>query len=323
MRIDKKKIKKVLLITLTNIGDIVLTTPVVSALKREFSDAQLDVMVGPQGRDIFGKHPAISGVIIYDKHIRVREKRHLVQRLRRERYDLVVDLKNTLFPMLIGSRYRTSLMQKTPREAVHKRDFHLSKLIFLGIDTKDAPFSIYVSAKDRDYIDILLKGLPDKDRFVAMSPASKSLIKRWKKDGFARLGDRLARELGISVVMVGGKEDIPLISEIIEGMESNPINLAGLTNIPQLAYLLERASLLITNDSAPMHVGCASGTDVLAIFGPTDPRKYGPRGKNDKVVRRELQCSPCEAAQCKSKHECMRMISVDDVYNVVKEMVNS
>ncbi|MFH1753365.1 MAG: glycosyltransferase family 9 protein [Candidatus Omnitrophota bacterium] len=321
MKIDKTKIKRILLITLTNIGDIVLTTPVVSALNREFPDAELDVMVGPGGKDIFKKHAMVSRVVIYDKLIPMREKMRLIRRLRRERYDLVVDLKNTLFPILIGSRYRTSFVQPAQRRCVHKRDFHLSKLKFLGIDGKDAPFSIQVSAEERDYIDGLLQDVPKGEGFVVMSPSAKSLIKRWKKEGFATLADRLARELGFSIIMIGDKSDAGLISDIIGRMESKPLNFAGLTNIPQLAYLLQNARLIITNDSAPMHVGCAAGADVLAIFGPTDPRKYGPLGSNDRIIRRELECSPCEAAQCKRRHECMDMITVDEVAAAAKDML--
>ena len=79
--------------------------------------------------------------------------------------------------------------------------------------------------------------------------------------------------------------------------------------------------LLITNDSAPLHVGCAVGTDVLAIFGPTDPAKYGPRGRNDRVIRKEMDCSPCEVAQCKSRHECMKAVTVEEVYRAAREML--
>ena len=104
-------------------------------------------------------------------------------------------------------------------------------------------------------------------------------------------------------------------------MKNKVYNLAGRTSITQLAGLLKRARLLITNDSAPMHLGCAVGTRVLALFGPTDPCKYGPHGKGDRVVRKGLHCSPCELAQCKFNHECMKSISADEVFGVAKEML--
>lgn len=321
MKIAKKDVKRILLITLTNIGDIILTTPLISALDREFPKARLDIMVGPSGRDIFIHHPRIFKVIIYNKHLPLQEKQRLIRKLKNIRYDLVVDLKNSLFPILIGSRYRTSPIQTAPKKVVHKKEFHLWKLRSLGIEAGDEPFSIHITKKDRDYIDALLRDVPNKERLVAISPTARSLIKRWKTSGFAQVGDRLKEELDISIVMIGDQADRDVIDEIIEEMRSKPFNFAGLTTIPQLACLLEKSHLLITNDSAPMHVGYAVGVNVLAIFGPTDPQKYGPRGKSDKVIRKELHCSPCEKAQCRFKHECMRLISVDEVYQAARDML--
>ena len=89
----------------------------------------------------------------------------------------------------------------------------------------------------------------------------------------------------------------------------------------QLAHLLKKAKLLVTNDSAPMHLAAAMDTRVLAIFGPTDPAKYGPQGANHRVIRKALDCSPCEVAQCKFNHECMSSISVDEVFEAAKDML--
>ncbi|NQT05906.1 MAG: glycosyltransferase family 9 protein [Candidatus Omnitrophica bacterium] len=321
MMIDKKSVKRILLITLTNIGDIVLTTPLISALDKEFPGARLDIMVGPFGKDIFVNHPKVFKVIIYNKHLPLQEKRRLVQKLKSIKYDLVVDLKNTLFPMLIGSKYRTSPIQTAPKDVVHKKDFHLWKLKALGIEVSDAPFSLHVSDKDREYVDRLLENIPNSDNLITVSPTSKSLIKRWKQSGFARICERLIKEKGASIAMIGDDNDRGLIDDVIEQMDSRAYNLAGRTTIPQLAHLLMKSRLLITNDSAPMHIGHAVETRVLAIFGPTDPKKYGPRGRYDRIIRKDLGCSPCETAQCKTKHECMELISDDDVFNAAAEML--
>lgn len=321
MKLQRDQIRRILLITLTNVGDIVLTTPVVSALKKELPHARLDIMVGPHGKDMFIKDPRIFKVVVYDKHIPMAHKRRLVQKLKRTHYDLVVDLKNTLFPMLIGSRYRTSPIQVAPKDVVHKKDFHLWKLKFLGMETRGAELSIHVSQEDMAHIDKLLSSLDRKKRIVVVSPTAKSLIKRWSKKGFADLSDRLIEDFGVEIVMIGDVRDREVIDEIIKKMDGAPLNLAGYTTIPQLAYLLGISRLLITNDSAPMHVGYAAGTNVLAIFGPTDPNKYGPRGKNDKIIRKDLSCSPCEVARCRYMHECMKAIGVNDVYKAAKEIL--
>ena len=157
MKIEKNDIKRILLITLSNIGDIILTTPAVSVLEKEFPGARLDVMVGPQGENIFKTHPRVFKVIIYDKHIPVKQKRRLIAKLRNMKYDLIVDLRNTLFPFLVGAKYRTSPIQKPPEGGLlHKRDLHLWKLKQLGINTDGSYFSISVGKDDENYINNLI-----------------------------------------------------------------------------------------------------------------------------------------------------------------------
>lgn len=321
MRIDKKEVKRILLITLTNIGDIILTTPVISVLDKHFPEARLDIMVGPSGKDIFNNHPRIFKVIIYDKHLPLFDKRRFVKKLRSIKYDLVVDLKNTLFPMLIGSKYRTSPIQIAPQDVMHKKESHLWKLKALGLNVDNAQFFMYTTKKDEEHVDRLLETIQSKDNFVVISPTSRSLIKRWKEDGFLLLSEKLAGKLALEIVMIGDKLDREVIEKMTEKSSQKIHNFAGMTSIPQLACLLKKSKLLITNDSAPMHVGIAAERKVLAIFGPTDHRKYGPRGEEGRVVRKELDCSPCESARCKSSHECMKLITVDEVYNTAREML--
>jgi len=323
MKIDKRDVKRILLITLTNVGDIILTTPVIAALHKAFPDARLDVMVGPLGKSIFVNHPNVFKVIIYDKHISISEKKRLLRKLRHMKYNLVIDLKNSVFPVLIGSRYKTTPLQMVHKDIVHKRDFHLWKLRHFDIDTSDVPFSIHVSRKDEDYIDSLLRQISNRDKLITVNPTAKSLIKRWKKDGFAQLCDRLNKELGATVVMIGERSDRETVDEIARDMKTGTVNLAGMTTIPQLAHLIRNSRLLISNDSAPMHVASAVGAKVLAIFGPTDPNKYGPLGRDDRIIRKQLHCSPCEIAQCKFGHECMESITVDEVYNAAREMLSA
>jgi len=313
-----------LIITLSNIGDIILTTPVLDVLGKEFPEGRVDVMVGPQGKDIFKHHPRIFKVIVYDKHIPVMEKRRLIRKLRRINYDLIVDLRNTLFPYLVGSKYKTTPLHKIPSAfLLHKKDAHLWKLKELAIDTSQAQFSVFIPPSDELYVENLLDKIPGKENIIVMSPGAKSLIKKWKKECFSELADRLIEELDAPLVMVGDQNDVDLVSDIQKGMKNKAYNLAGRTSITQLAHLLRKSRLLIANDSAPMHLGTAMGTKVLAIFGPTDPRKYGPRGEHDRVIRKELDCSPCEIAQCKFNHECMKSISTEKVFSTASRMLRN
>ncbi|MBL7071165.1 MAG: glycosyltransferase family 9 protein [Candidatus Omnitrophica bacterium] len=320
MKVDKDKIKKILFITLSNIGDIILTTPAVRVLRESFPGARLDVMVGPNGAELFDGHPAVSGVIIYDKHAVINDKRNLLRKLRKNKYDLVVDMKNTLFPFLVGAKYRTSLVHTPPMDLKHKKRQHLWKLSTIGLGVEDADFYVYLTREDEEYIGNIISKMDRARPIIALSPGAKSDIKKWPKEKFSLLADKLIKELGAQVIMVGDNSDKDLIGEIAS-KNTEVVDLSGKTTLRQLASALKHSDLLVTNDSAPLHLAGAVNTDVLAIFGPTDPASYGPTGKEDRVLRKELHCSPCEKAQCDFEHECMRSIEVDEAFRLVKEML--
>ena len=323
MKIDKSKVKRILFISLSNVGDIILTTPIMRVLSENFPEARMDIMVGPNGVELFKKHPAVFKVITYDKHIPMGDKRRLVRKLRQVKYDLIIDMRNSLFPFLVGARYRTSPIQVPPKTIKHKKQQHLWKLSSIGLDVSDAHFYVHIPQEDNDYIDRIMIDFDKNRPIVAISPGAKSEIKRWSKEGYAELTDRLIRQLDTQVIMIGDSADSVLIKEIIIPLKNNDIiDLSGRTTLCQLASLLKRCDLLITNDSAPLHLAGAVGTKVLAIFGPTDPKAYGPTGSEDRVARKELHCSPCGKAQCEFERECMGYIKVDEVFKIAKEMIS-
>lgn len=321
MIIDKAQVKRILVITLSNVGDIILTTPVVSALSREFPKARIDIMVGPSGKEIFEKDPRIYKVIVYDKRLPIAQKRRLQLKLKRLEYDLITDLRNTIFPLLLGPKFRTATIEHFPRDIVHAKRKHLYRLVSLGIKNLDEPSYIYIPDDDERYISTLLKESGIVDPIVVISPGAKSHLKRWALEGFADTADRLIGECGASVVFVGILDDADIISRIAGKMKNKAHNFVDKINIRQLAALLNRSKLLITNDSAPLHIGCAVGTKVLSIFGPTDPDKYGPTGEMDVVVRAKLSCAPCERAECSCNYECMKLIQPDEVFEAAKLMI--
>lgn len=321
MIIDKTEVKRILVITLSNLGDIILTTPVVASLRREFPDSRIDVLVGPSGREVFEKDRNIFKVIIYDKHMPIMGKRRLQLKLKKLNYDLVVDLRNTILGLLIGPKYRTATIQHFPSNIVHSIDKHLHRLKSLGIEACERRPYIHIAQEDEAYVSGLLKASGVREDFVVISPGAKSHLKRWTQEGFAAVADRLAGECKADIVFIGSGEDEAIVAGVIKKMRHKPHNFTNKTSVRQLGDLLKRSRLLITNDSAPLHLGCALGARVLAIFGPTDPRKYGPIGEFDVVINKKLFCSPCEDAVCKSNYECMSLISPGDVFDSAKMMV--
>jgi heptosyltransferase II len=321
MEIDKSLVKRILVITLSNVGDIILTTPVIRALAKEFPDARIDIMVGPSGKEIFEKDPRIFKTIVYDKHLPMIQKRRLQQKLAKLHYDLIVDLKNTIFPLLLGPKFRTATIQRFPKAIQHSSKKHLYRLKSLGMDDLEERSYIYIPAEDEQYIDKFIKDHNITDPIVVINPGAKSHLKRWMAEGFAEVADRLVSECKASVILIGMPEDKEVVGKVLFKMKEKHYNLVGKTNIRQLAALLKRAKVLVTNDSAPLHLGCAVGTKVLAIFGPTSPEKYGPTGDLDIVMSTKLSCSPCESATCKFNYECMKLIPSEDVFETAKLMV--
>jgi heptosyltransferase-2 len=321
MQIDKPLVKRMLVITLSNVGDVILTTPVIRLLAKEFPDSRIDIMCGPSGKAIFEKDPRIFKTIIYDKHLPMVQKRRLQLKLGKLSYDLIVDLKNTIFPLLLGPKFRTATIQRFPKSVTHSAKRHLYRLASLGIKNLAEEPYIYIPPEDEAYVSNLLKDNNIREPIVVINPGAKSHLKRWMPEGFAEVADRLVEECGASVVFVGMDEDKEVVAKILFKMKKKSCNLVGKTNIRQLAALLKKAKLLITNDSAPLHLGCAVKTKVLAIFGPTDPDKYGPTGDLDIVMSTKLSCSPCESATCKYSYECMKLIAAQEVFETAKLMV--
>ncbi|MFH1406870.1 MAG: glycosyltransferase family 9 protein [Candidatus Omnitrophota bacterium] len=310
--------RKILVITLSNIGDAILTTPVVQALRKNFPDAAIDILAGPRAAEVFKGDPRVHKTIVYDKHQSLAEKIKLIKRLRENHYHTAIDLRNTLIPLLIGVKHRTPLFFRKPRGVFYKKDAHLFRLKQAGVDIAGAELDIWISAQDQLYIDSLLADTGK--NFIAVAPGARSDTKRWSEEKFTSLCEKFTR-LNIPLALTGDGADEKIAQFIVERINSAKIlNLCGRTTLAQLAALLKRSKVLISNDSAVMHIAAAVKTPVVAIFGPTNPGKYAPRGEKDIIIRKDIPCSPCERAQCQRTHQCLEKIGVEEVYNAAKKI---
>jgi len=321
---NKTKIKRILVITLSNAGDIILTTPVVEALLKEFPSAELDVMVGPSGKEIFSAHKKIREVIIYDKKCPNLAKFTLFLKLRKKGYDLVADLRNTIFPLILRPRFATNPFRYRSRGRMHKAGAHLLRLKEIGIDAPGAVPFIPETESDKKHVEGLLRGLGGKP-FVVVSPGAKSHVKRWPLKNFAALSDMIKEKLGYEVALAGDENDRVVIERILHRMKTKPLDLLEKTNIRELAIIVRKSAFIITNDSAPLHLVSAVGARILAFFGPTDEKKYGPfTAAASKVLRKDIACAPCEVPQCinvENKYECLKSISTEEAFEAVKELL--
>ncbi len=186
----------------------------------------------------------------------------------------------------------------------------------IGIQSREAVFNLPVLDQDRDAANDLLMhcGIKTPELLVAVNPMAKWETKLWDNLKFANLADRLIEQANADVIFTGGQEDREAIEDIISSMKARAANLAGKTDLKTLAALYEKTSIVVSTDTGPMHLAAAIGTSVVALFGPTAPWRTGPFGASHKIIRANLECSPCFKRQCNTI-DCMKQITVDQVFD--------
>lgn len=324
-RLGKSEIHNILVITLSNLGDVILTFPVIDILKRDFPEARLSIVAGPKAETLFKENPYIYRTYIFDKAKSGLQKFSWLMELRGQKFDLVVDLRNTAIPFLIQAKYSTPLQIFKPK-TMHMKTKHLNRLksVFNFETESQIRYALFRNEKDIQYIDRVVRNKigVGKKIFVA-APGAANHIKRWTPEGFGRVCDQLAEFSNTKIVFVGDANDKGIVDDISLLMHSDFLNLCGETTITQLAELLRRSTLALTNDSAVMHLASYLDIPVVAIFGPTDPRKYGPWSSASTAVRKDIFCSPCEKPGCAYQHECMKHLQPEEVFSAVQRLLKT
>lgn len=312
----KPPIKNILVITLSNLGDVVLTTPVLAVLRDAFKEADISILVGNRPPGLFEGHSWIRRVYVYDKSASLAEKWKLMKNLRAGHFDLAVDLRRTLIPYIIGThRVLPSLYALRRRNKQHVVDEHLSVLDPLHIPHRTTPAPSFFSNGFSENVEAYAKekGLDIQKPFIVIAPGARSHIKRWPAERFGLLAEHLHQAYDWPVVLMGDENEKPIAEQVRRGREHFVMDLSGETSIRCAAALIGRSALVVTNDSAALHLADQQDRPVVAIFGPTDEGRYGPRGKRSRILRKHLFCAPCRKAQCVYRHECMQELSEDEV----------
>ena len=323
---------KILFVTLSNVGDVVLTLPGLDLLREAFPGAQLTVLAGPRAAGIFEGNSSISRFIAFDKHGPFKKKLELFLALRSEGFDLVVDLRNALFGRLLGKAH---IHRMVARRALtghfSRRHLQVVRNGLLSIwqslrlaEGMPSPASLPVSAGDSRYVDSLLKeqGITA-GKFVVMSAGARSSLKRWPLESFAECAGRIYKEYGLKVALVGEKDEAAVSAAIITLCPEGAVDLCGRTSFLQLAGLLKKSRLLLTNDSANLHCAGYLGVPAVAVFGPTDEKAYGPWENTGIAVVNPVPCRPCMRAQCSlARRACMDDVAVAGVMEAVKQLLS-
>ena len=369
---QNRDFRKILLIKLSAMGDVVQTFPVLNKLRRRYPAARLDWLVTPALAELLAHNAAITNVIEFFRDewstpwraAPYASAARLVAMLRAAEYDLVLDLQGQLrsavfafasgAPVRIGfdkpraDVWRTAA-RKIPDEAkkhawqgaregswlaytahiplptldVHPVERYLGVGPMLGLDDGAADFSFPIPQEASTRIDALFDyyGIV-KAKVVAMAPGTNWDTKQWRGDAFAEVARHFLQK-GFAVVLIGSDRERAVCEEVAR-LAPGTVNLAGETTLPELAALIRRAAICVTNDSGPMHLAVALGRPVVSIFGPTDPVWAGPYRRDGAVLRAELPCSPCylrELRRCGYGHACMQEVSAAAVIERMESML--
>lgn len=306
--------KRILVVSQTNIGDVVLTCPVIDILRHDFPKAKLDVVAGPKAVSLFAGNPNF-GIKVFDKQAPFRQKVTWFLDLFFTHYDCVVDLRRTGLALFLMPKYAAPLT--APALEAHKKLMHLNRLRQVYDFESPSPkqYAILTTKEDEMFFEGAVAPALQGRSFVVIAPGAADSAKRWHPQGFAAVADHLAATH--KVVFVGDTRDAEIVEDIQGRMKSLSISLAGKINLRQLAFVLKQCSWALTHDSGVMHLACYFNVPVVALWGPTDVNRYAPWSVKSVIIRNNGKCVRCHDPKSNELHNCMSFIQVEDVINAI------
>ena len=272
--------ERLLVITLSNIGDLVLTTPVFEALARHYPGVPIDIFGDARSAALLAAAPYAGETFLYDKRGGWPARFALLRALRRRRYLVVVDLRGPLVGRLLRAE-RSLCKPRRRRLDQHAVDEHFAALAPLLADNTPPPCRLYLSSVDIEAARKLLSTLPGA-RWLAVAPGANWPGKKWSREGYRELLLHAAQCFDGAIIL-GSPQDVA-DAQAIASQDLPCLNTAGTTDLRTAAALLARAAAFVGNDSGLGHIAAAMGTPSLTLFGPGNPQRYGPRGPHARIV---------------------------------------
>lgn len=324
----------------SSIGDIVHALPALARLRRHWPSAKISWLVTPACAGLVKNHPMIDDVILfkrnrwgdagYNPKAFIELIRFAID-LRRRRFDLVIDFQGLFRSGLMtlatgaprrvgfanareGAKFAYTRQIDCSWENDHAVERYLKITTALGCPDDPIEFPLAVDDADRQHIQNLI---PPHVRYAVLLPGTFWPTKRWPVERFAAIVQPLRDRFHLQTVVAGTNSDAPLTAQI-----PATFNLTGKTDLRQTVALLERADLVIANDSGPMHLAAALGRPLVTPYGPTSPRRTGPFGKMDSVIRLDLPCSPCYSRSC-AHQSCLQWLQIEHVLQLAQEQMQT
>jgi heptosyltransferase-2 len=338
------KPKRILIAQTAFLGDVILTTPLIKAARALFPDSPISFLLIPQTRRVLDNNPHVNDVLVYDKRGRrgVGGFLGVVSELRKREFDLALvphrSFRSALLASLAGIPIRIGfdtsagallLNRKVHyRSDVHEVERNLSLVYEFNPANRDFAPEMFPSPDDLSNVRKMLaeSGIEEQDKIVAVAPGSVWATKRWLPERFAQVCDLLMSQAGVKVVLIGSADDLALCRQIASLMKEKPVILAGRADVLQSAAAVSLCTVVISGDSAPVHMASAMRKPVVVIFGSTVPEfGFGPYGVDQVIVQRKLDCRPCGIhgkKKCPREHfKCMKEISADEVFRAALSLI--
>jgi heptosyltransferase-2 len=309
------------------------------AVREHFPHAEITLMVRPWVAGLFTAAPFIDKVWSEEKPTGFADWKRIMRAIRENEFDLGLLLPNSFesalmmflgrVPQRIG--YRTDARDwmltnsiASIKDSRHQVQYYLDLVNVLTSTQIRPSIEIQATSDERATARRLLnaEGISNDKPFLVLNPgAAYGSAKRWHEDRFAAVAETLSVELGMHVALIGSESERSIGEQIRDRMTQPAAVLTGKTSLETLIGVLAESSLMITNDSGPMHIASALGIPTVAVFGSTDERVTGPCGPRTRVVKRAVECSPCLLRKCPIDHRCMNAVTIEDVCSVARALL--
>lgn len=341
--------RSILLVQLGDIGDVVLSTPCIRALRDNYPQARIVVAVWDKAAELLEDCPWLDCVLAVTKQSRPLREEFFFQlaffrKLRNFRFDLAIDLRTgtrgAILAFLSGAPQRlgfyavdgklwrnrvfTSLLHREYAPDQHVVDYLLSLLEAFGVTAEKRSPTLVVSGGKLEKTEDFLKEEQVElgSMLIAVQPFSLWRYKEWGQEKYISLINWLIEKQNATVLVTGSVPERQRAEEIVRNCDKRCYNLAGKTSIAMYAALLKKCHLFIGVDSAGLHIAAAVGTSTVSIFGPSSPISWAPRGLHHFVVQKEFDCVPCRQKGCagSEKSRCLSELTVDEVVQKIERI---
>ncbi len=334
------KAKRILIFNVNWVGDVLFSTAVIRNIRRNFPDAYICCVIPERCYPVLKNNPHLDEILIFnerERHKSMMAQLRFVRQLKSKKFDTAILLHRSFsrallcrlagIPRIIGylTKKRGFLLSKkiTPpkQDSLHRIDYYLNIIEKAGLRVEDRYPEFFVSKEDEESVKSFLEknSVTERDFLVVLNPGGNWLPKRWPKDYWSSLAQRLIDEFHAKIVITGAEHDRPLALEISRRLKERVLIACGAFNLKQLGAFCKRVDVFITADTGPLHIATAVGAKkIIALFGPTSPELTGPfPRKNVVIISKNIGCKvPCYVVHCKD-NRCMKVISVDDVIKAI------